>query len=266
MPMLECSLFLYSWSEKVKQLAPIVLNFYQKIRNYFADGSFTLAVYPFLMLPCVRFSYQTLLRLLAVWSVFCGLYYFFAELSTALFSSATLGAYVKHTTIELLLPLHAGEQNLLASPLAQVMHVAYWLQSISFAFFYFIGVGALRDQHWRWVGGGTAILFCIGIGMILSAQGGNYTVGGLHNIGFELTFLCGNITMLATGCAITSKHYHRFKWYSLLAGLAGGICVITPLFWVSEFTPLLERLGIYALLIWEIALGFSVLKSINRSL
>lgn len=217
------------------------------------------------MLPCVRRSYSGLVRLFAILSIFCALYYLFAELITILFSEASLLAYLNHTTIELLVPLNTviEQQNSTLSPLSYTMRTVYLLQGCCFIPIYLLAATTVTSSRFRLLSVLAAILFSAGALLISSTQGGKYTQGGLYNLGFGITFLFGNLVMFLSGVAVQAASLRKFKWFSILAGLLGITAIATPFFIESAFTPLLERLSIYLLMIWEIALGFAVLRE-NR--
>lgn len=252
--------------DKFKAFAAQIAEGYKSLEHYFTGGSFGVKFYPFLMHPCVRNTRSATIRLFSVLSIFCGLYYFFAELVVVLFSEASLSAYIKHTTLELLLPLNSvvDDKKSTLSPLYHSMQTAYLLQSWLFIFIYFICVTQITTRTLRLLSAVSAILFTVGTSLIYSSQGGTYTVGGLHNIGFEVTFLVGNLVMLFSGIAVKRKSLSRFKQYSMAAGLIGLAAITVPLFIESTFIPILERISIYLLLIWEIVLGFMVLREIRR--
>lgn len=250
---------------KLKAFGNQIIEGYKSLEHYFTDGSFGVKFYPFLMHPCVRNTQSTFIRLFSVLAVFCGLYYFFAELIVILFSEASLAAYFSHTTLELLIPLHSviDDRKSTLSPLSETMQTVYMLQSWLFVFIYFICVTQITERKLRLLAALSAILFAIGVSLIYSTQGGKYTVGGLHNIGFEATFLVGNLVMILSGLAMNRASLKRFKHYSLLAGMIGGVAIAIPLFIENPFTPILERLSIYLFLVWEIALGFAVLREMK---
>lgn len=268
--MLECADFTSLHSDMkldtLRAVGGYIAHRYRQIEDYFTDGSFVIKFYPFLMHPCVRHSYRNSVRLFAILSIFCGLYAFFAELISILFSEASLSAYTKHTTIELLLAPNSvvDDQKSMLSPLSYTMQVVYLLQGTLFLLIYLIAVTAITSRRLRLLGVITALLFTVGTLLISSSQGGQYTVGGLHNLGFGITFIMANMMMFLTGCAIEYPQLHKFKWYSIIAGIIGIGAMTTPIFLETEYTPLLERIGIYLFQIWEIALGFAVLRQFQR--
>lgn len=251
--------------QRFKSLIQQIATGYHALEHYFTSGSFGVKFYPLLMHPCVRHSRSTIIQLMSVLAVFAGLYYFFAELIVSLFSEASLAAYFRHTTLELLLPLDTviDDKKSTLSPLSFSLRVAYLMQAWLFLLFYFICVTQITRHRFRLLGVLCSLLFTVGASLIYSSQGGKYTAGGLHNIGFEATFIIGNLAMIFSGLSINKPSAAAFKRYSITAGLIGLAAISIPLFLESAFTPILERISIYSLMIWEIMLGFSVLREMK---
>ncbi|OOS00280.1 hypothetical protein B0187_01985 [Haemophilus paracuniculus] len=231
-----------------------------KVHTYFKDGSFGVAVYPFLMHPCFRKSCALFLKCLAVLASFLGVYYLFGELITASFSEAGLTAYFRHSTLELLTPVGTviEEKEITLSPLWLVMNSQFVFQSLLFFFLYALGISHISDRKYRLFGLLFALFFSVGCMLIATSKGGKFTAGGLQSMGASLTFLFGNLTLLITGLELKNPKLAYFKKYSLIAGFIGFVSVITTLFWQSEFSPMLERISIYTIMIWEILAGFAI--------
>lgn len=250
----------------LKKASEWLLYQYQKIEDYFTSGSFGVRFYPFLMYPCVRYSVSGTIKFTAVLSVFAALYYFFAEFITILFSDISLPAYVRHTTLELLQPagtiIDGKEVHL--SPLYFSMKMAFLVQGFLFIFIYLIGVTQITARRFRLLGILFSLLFSCGAILIFSSQGGKYTLGGLQNIGASFTYLCGNLAMIASGLGMIQPHLQKLKRYSLIAGLIGVSAITTTLLIELPYLALLERLSLYSLFIWEVAIGFAILNKENR--
>lgn len=252
--------------EKLKPVGQFISKYYQIIEDYFTQGSFGVRFYPFLMYPCVRHSISGIIKLTAVLSVFVALYYFFAEFITILFSDVSLPAYVRHTPLELL--QSAGtiidEKEVHLSRLYFSMKMAFLVQGCLFIFIYLIGVTQITARRFRLLGILFSLLFSCGAILIFSSQGGKYTLGGLQNTGASLTYLCGNLAMIASGLGMIQPHLRKLKRYSLIAGVIGA-CAITTSLWIElPYLALLERVSLYSLFIWEVAIGFTILNKENR--
>lgn len=248
--------------EKLKAFGKQIAEGYQRLEHYFTGGSFAIKFYPFLMHPCVRYSHTAIICLVAIATIFCAIYYLFAEFITILFSEPSLSAYIKHTPLELLLDRNSliEGKNGQITPLFYAMQVAYLLQSAIFLLFVFFCLRQISSNKFRLLTLLCAVLFSVGVSLIYAAQGGKYTIGGLHNIGFESTFLVGNLTVLLGSLAINRHYLSRLKRGAIFAGLVGTTAIAIPLFIETPYTPMLERLSIYALLCWQIALSFAVLR------
>lgn len=62
------------------------------------------------------------------------------------------------------------------------------------------------------------------------------------------------------GFDISSARYPKFKRRSLWLGVVGSIAIIVSMTVPTIFTPLIERVGIYSIMLWEIFAGFTLLK------
>lgn len=248
----------------LNSLIHTIKNQYQKLEDFFTKGSFGVIFYPILMHPCVRHSHSFVVKIFAVLSVFIGLYFLFAELITILFSDASLSAYLHHTIFELAQPQGTliDEKVVFNSPLSFVIRASFLTQGYLFAVIYWFAV--MRITHGiRLITGLLAILISCGMILISSAQGGKWTVGGLQNLGASLTFLLGNLMLIITAFTIKASDLSLFRQFSVIAGSLGLAAILVSLFQPTEYLPLLERISLYSLLIWEIAAGFAILKQVK---
>lgn len=250
--------------DKLKSIWHKIAEYYHKAEHYFTDGTFALKVYPFLMHPCVQRARSNVIRLFAVLMIFTALYYFFAELITIIFSKGSIAnGYSHHSTMELLIPAaEIHDERNIVTPLTYSMRTSYAMQSWLFIPFYFICITQITQRKLRLLSAVSSILFAVGVSLILSSTGGTYTVGGLHNLGFELSFMFGCGVMIFSGIA-QNKGLTKLKWFAILAGLIGIGVLNVPIFIESEWTAVLERTAIHLLLIWEIAVGFAVLREVE---
>lgn len=250
----------------LKSLYHVFKTNYQRLNHYFTSGAFGVAFYPFLLHPCVRHSYHWIVRAFAVLSVFCALYAFFAEFIAVLFSENSFAsAYTQHTPIELLIKPNTIVElpQLSTSPLFYSVQVIYLLQGGLFFGIFLFCITRLSQNHHILLTGICALLFGLGCLLVTDSQGGKWTVGGLRNTGFAITFIIVHILVFLTGI-FSIQGLPKFKWYSIIAGFIGIGALTFPFFMESEFTPLLERLALYLFFIWEIALGFCTLDTTYR--
>ena len=249
---------------RTKALANQISQKYQVIENYFTNGSFGVKFYPLLMYPCVRYTQTTIVKLLAVLSVFIGLYFFFSEFIAILFTNEGLSVYLTHSLFELAQPIGTVFDNytVISSPLSFAVRASFLVQGYCFAFIYFLAV--MRITHkLKLLAGISALCFSFGAMLIYSAQGGHYTLGGVQNLGVDITFLVGNLVMLWTAFGLKSEHYPTFKWFCILGGLIGVVAISITLFMPTPYLALLQRISWYSLLIWEIVVGFAILKQVK---
>lgn len=250
--------------EKLKSFFHVIANQYQRVENYFTSGSFGVKFYPILMYPCVRHSQTFIVKLLAVLSVFIGIYFLFAELIAILFSQSTIAGYLHHTLFELSLPVGTviNDKAINITPLSYVIRASFLVQGYAFAIIYLFSVMRITEGV-RLIAGALAIAFSAFMVMIYSAEGGQFTVGGLQNIGVSITFLIGNLVLIITGLTVKSPQLKSFKILSLVLGVIGAAAVIFTIFEPTPYLPILERLSLYAILVWEIAVGFAILKQVR---
>ncbi|OOH92074.1 hypothetical protein BMT54_00695 [Pasteurellaceae bacterium 15-036681] len=251
--------------ELLKKWANEISQKYQIIENYFTKGSFGVKFYPLLMYPCVRISHILSIKLIATLSIFLGLYYIFAELITILFSNTSLiKAYLGHSTLELLMPLGTiiDNQTINMSPLSFTMRAIFFIQGCTFVIIYLLGATQLSSRF-RVLGVLSALLFSCGMIIISSTQGGKFTDGGLQNLGASITFILGNLTMIFAGLGVKSEKFKSFRIFSILGGLIGTTTILVTLFLDATYLPILERISLYAIMLWEIRLGFNILKQVR---
>ncbi len=70
--------------------------------------------------------------------------------------------------------------------------------------------------------------------------------------------------MIASGLGMIQPHLQKLKRYSLIAGVIGASVITTSLWIELPYLALLERVSLYSLFIWEVAIGFAILNKENR--
>ncbi|WGE90332.1 permease [Actinobacillus genomosp. 1] len=246
--------FLRIFANKVVEIS-------HQLQLFFANGSFGIAVYPLLMHPIIRGSTRFIVILLAVLLSFIGVFYTLAEFVSALFSESSLITYARHTVLELLIPLGSvidGKTNNF-SPLYQVMNAVFSLQGLCFAVAYLAVILQLSRRKYWLLALIFAAFFTIGMSLIPSSQA-KITAGGLQNLGASLTYLFGNLAIVMAGIDIVKPQLVWLRRFSIQAGLIGVLCVLITIFFPNMLTPILERVAIYAVMIWEILAGLAMLK------
>lgn len=232
------------------------------VYNYFNDGTFVVQFYPFLLHPCIRNSYFSLIKLVGILLSFCGVFYLVSEFVVILFTDITLSAYEQYSTLELLqsgkVVFDEQEENVI-SPLFYALQGAYWLQAVSFLPLYALGLSFISDKKLHCLGLFSALLFSLGCALIAGQPSHNLgEFGGLNN-GFALTLFCGHLSLLF--CAFTLQPWVKaFQYQSIFLGLSGCILVAVAYFYPNPYLVLLERGAIYCLILWEILAGFAILK------
>lgn len=257
--------------EPVKKIALTIwqslCKYYVAIRTYFNDGSFVVQFFPFLMHPFIRNSYFSFIRLFGILASFCGVYYLFSEAITILFTDVLFSAYSQHTTLELLLSSEIqsnGLANRIHSPLFYVMNTIFSIQGIVFGLIYLFAAGFVVEKKLHLLGMLFAILFSASMLIIANDVGGQYTNAGLQNLGMTIAFACAGFSLLLTGLDIKHKDITWFKHWSIALSIISIIGTISSYLLANEYSPLLERMGIYSIMLWEILLGFAVGKRLEH--
>lgn len=232
-----------------------------QLQNYFNNGSFGVAVYPFLMHPVIRGITRFIIILLAILLSFMGVFYLFAELIVSLFSQSSLMSYFQHTVLELLIPfgtLIDGKMNSL-SPLSHVMNAVFSLQGMCFTITYLAVIVQLSSRQYWLFAFIFAVFFSIGMCLIPEAQA-KVTAGGLQNLGASLTYLCGNLAVVMAGVNTVKPALVWLRRFAIQAGAIGVLCILVTIFLPNILTPILERIAIYTIMVWEILAGIAMLK------
>ncbi|MCK3655679.1 hypothetical protein A4G19_07910 [Pasteurellaceae bacterium Macca] len=253
--------------QTVKQWATTLAERYQQLEDYFNNGSFGVKFYPWLMSPYARYSYTLLIKVSAVLAVFLGIYTFFAEFLTIGFSEVPfISAYSQHSFLEFSVPIGTtiSEQTVGLSPLAFTLRATFFLQGCFFFLIYFVGAPQVSEHRFRLLGLFSALLFSGGMWITFSTYGGKYLEGGLYNLGFNLTYLFGNLAIACVGLSVKKPDLLGFKRYTLTVGSLGLISAIVLLFVSSPYFSIIERLSLYSLFSWEVAFGFAILKRYAR--
>lgn len=229
----------------------------QQLQDYFKSGTFGVAVYPFFMHPCVRKSRRAFLSTMAIGLAFLGVFYLFAELVSVLFTDSSIASYFKFTTLSLLSTTEVNDAPF--SPLHTVMSAVFTLQGLLFAILYIIAYYTLSQRKYWLLAVIFAVFFTIGMTLSVSAQA-KVTAGGLQNFGTSLTYLFGTFAIMFAGIDFKEESLGFLRRYSLQAGAVGAVCVLISLFFPNILTPILERVGIYSVMVWEILAGFALFK------
>lgn len=245
-----------------KRLLNAVAHASQKTSDYFRSGAFGVAVYPYLMHPCFRKTMALITGLVAILGAFGGVFYLFGEHVSILFSERGITSYFHHATLELIFPMGTviGNYENKITNLPQVMRAAFSYQGYLFIWLYMLGVYRISERRYWLVAAVTALAFSIGAFLVSDLNTATFGVGGLHNFGASITFLLGNFTLVLAGCDLSSARYPKFKRRSLWLGVIGIIAVIASMALPSVFSPMIERAGIYTIMLWEIFAGFALLK------
>lgn len=232
------------------------------VRNYFKNGSFAIAVYPYLMHPCVTRIFLFLTKVLAILAAFGGVFYLFAEHVTILFSERSITAYVHHSVLELFFPIGTvidGKESTL-STMPQVMRAVFSYQAYLFLPLFIFSLYPMSNKHYWILNLLLALCFSLGCLLISGITSGQYSIAGLQNLGFDITIIIGNLALIFIGLDMPKSKLAKFKFYTLLLGIIGVICLSFAMNYPTIFSPIIERIAVYTIMLWEILAGFAILN------
>ncbi|MCU5772570.1 DUF998 domain-containing protein [Erwiniaceae bacterium BAC15a-03b] len=190
-----------------------------------------------------------------------GLQYLLAESVSALAWVQPHYVYSQNYISDLGIP-QCGPQ--ICSPLHAVMNSGFALEGILF----FSACWLLRRQLSGW---GrilmllTGLLHAVGGVLIALFHSGGAAAGvTLHETGAVMAIGGGNLCLISVGGWLCSRRQCRiYSWLSLLAGIAGLLCMLTiPLAWLP--TGLIERAAVYPITGWQILTGLMLLLKANK--
>lgn len=253
--------------KSLKTIWQQLCKYYISVRTYFNDGSFVVQFFPFLMHPIIRNSYFSFIRLFGIIASFCGVYYLFSEAISILFTDVLFSAYNQHTTLELLLSDEIKTEGLttrIHSPLFYVMNMMFSVQGVCFSLIYLFAAGFVVEKKFHLLGMLSALFFSAGMLIIASDVGGTYTEAGLQNLGMAISFSCAGLSVLLTGLDIGHNDIVWFKRWSVALGVISITTTIAAYLLADGYSPILERIGIYSIMLWEILLGFAVGKRLEH--
>lgn len=197
-------------------------------------------------------------KFVAIILILGGIYYLFAEFIAIINSLDSLKSYFSHTISDLGVPY----QIYSFSRYFSLMKSAFLINGIVFFICYFYLIANQIKQKKVLL---TTLSFLASAGVILVGlfHCRCYLIS-LHFMGTGLTFLCGNLLVIFTGKYSNNKSY---KLFCYVLGIIGILSAITILFNVPfKFVPLLERLTIYPIIIFQITTGVIFLKHSNNNL
>lgn len=245
-----------------KSLLNAIARASQQTSDYFRSGSFGMAVYPYLMHPCFSRTMNLIAAVVAILGAFGGVFYLFGEHVSILFSERGITSYFHHATLELLFPMGTvlGEYENKISNLPQVMRAAFSYQGYLFIWLYLLGIYRISERRYWILIALLALGFSIGAFLVSGLNSATFGAGGLHNLGASLTFLIGNLAIIGIGLDLSSARYPKFKRRSIWLGVIGLAAIAASMALPNLFTPLIERTGIYTIMLWEIMAGFALLN------
>ena len=191
--------------------------------------------------------------------IFGAIYYLLAEFISIANSLDSFKSYFTHTISDLGVPfnIYPFSQN------AGLMKSAFLVNGIIFFICYFYLVANNLPSKKSLL---TTLSFLASVGVVLVGlfHCRSYLIT-LHFMGTFLTFLFGNILISLTGkyCNNTLKPYKVLCNSLSLLGLISALLILFKA--PFKFVPLLERLTIYPIIIFEIVTGILIIALTNKN-
>ena len=201
---------------------------------------------------------------MAIILVFIGFYYLVAELITIVASKASVSAYLTHTISELGVPIGDSYYSKKSdfSPLYKLMNSAFISTGIIFSISYTYLVFPRIEGIYKYICVLFAMMISIGVILVGLFHGG--TNKPYHLIGTILVFASVGsfIVLSATTLNVLADYRVLLILLGVLSSFSAALFFIIKGENVSVWYPLLERLVIYPVIVFEILFGFQMLRSV----
>lgn len=154
------------------------------------------------------------------------------------------------------------EGRMVSSPLHNVMNAGFIIYALLFLLAFSFSLHAFSRKQKK-IGIGLVSVYSLGILLVAFFPGYDWWGQPFHMIGAACALFIGNLALLFYGYLFQS--FLSKKWFFLVSVLAGVFGVIASLILVlfaydSQYSGLLERIGIYPTLIWSALLGILLLN------
>ena len=175
-----------------------------------------------------------------------GIYYLFAEFLSVLNIKNKASSYIRNTISEL---------GMTTSPLYILMNSAFILTGILF-FLAYIYLFKYNNKIKKYIGLFFALMLSIGSIMVGVFHSVEINTSILHQIGTILVFAGGNLLILFIGLFYNKTPYSKICTILGTLGIWGGIMVIfSTINEYTKFIPLLERMTVYPIILFQIITG-----------
>ena len=175
-----------------------------------------------------------------------GIYYLFTEFLSVLNIKNKASSYIRNTISEL---------GMTTSPLYILMNSAFILTGILF-FLAYIYLFKYNNKIKKYIGLFLALMLSIGSIMVGVFHSVEIDTSILHQIGTILVFAGGNLLILFIGLFYNKTPYSKICTILGTLGIWGGIMVIfSTINEYTKFIPLLERMTVYPIILFQIITG-----------
>ena len=182
-----------------------------------------------------------------------GFYYIIAELIAIVSSKSGVKAYLYNTISEL------GTNSF--SPQFKLMNSAFFLTGITFGACYALVIYPELTGLYRFICLILASSLSIGTLVVGMFHGGEYL---FHNIGTVMTFVGGSLLLIFTALSLEANSSYKIAYF-LLGSISVLACIIFSFFkiyGINMWYPILERLIIYPIILFEISTGIQTISKL----
>ncbi len=182
-----------------------------------------------------------------------GFYYIVAELIAVISSKSGIKAYLYNTISEL------GTNSF--SPQFKVMNSAFFITGITFGVCYALVIYPELTGLYRFICLILASSLSIGTLVVGMFHGGEYL---FHNIGTVMTFVGGALLLIFTSLSMQGNSSYITAYFILgsISVLACIIFLFFRMYGINLWYPILERLIIYPVILFEISIGFQMIRKL----
>ena len=180
------------------------------------------------------------------------LYYLIAEaISAAFYNDSLINVYLNYTISELGRPIAN-------SPLFWLMDSAFFIMGLMLLFvnFYKFKDFIIKNKIPFYL---FTIIASIGVILVSLVPWGNPETNIIHMVAAIMAVVGGNCLLVVVSKSMA--HFDFYQKFTLILGVIGLICSIIMFITVQNFYgPILERIGVYTMIIWFLITGFLLLS------
>lgn len=160
------------------------------------------------------------------------------------------------------------------SPLHMVINIAFVIQGLLFAAAAMVAARSLKLRLRPGIFS-LAVIHAVGMVMIAVVHGGQHNIelglSGVHLLGALFAFLGGHLTAIIMGISLLLRYRARLVGIvSIVVGVTGILGIVMLQIDVQALPEMIlpdgtwERIGMYAIVVWEVFVGSVLLSTLGR--